>query len=203
MVKNALSRAVEDILKDGMLEAGSNQSLRRLTRLVLITRRKESREQMRALRAFLGISDRPAEDHQKVEGSCQWIEDRDDFQEWRDCPGDFLAPNAVKSGDSNLSIFWIHANPGTGKTVLASHVISHLQEFQLECAYHYFHVGDKDSRSLGAFLRSIAYQTATLNAGVRERLFALCQEGSTFDMDDSRAIWTKIFRKSILQAGNL
>ncbi|KAK3941413.1 hypothetical protein QBC46DRAFT_258764 [Diplogelasinospora grovesii] len=183
MVKNALSRAVKDILKD-----------------VSITRREESREQMRALRAFLGISDRPAEDHQKVEGSCQWIEDRDDFQEWRDCPGDSLAPDAVKSGNSNLSIFWIHANPGTGKTVLASHVISHLQEFQLECAYHYFHVGDKDSSSLGAFLRSIAYQTATLNAGVRERLFALCQEGSTFDMDDPRAIWTGIFRKSILQA---
>lgn len=37
-------------------------------------------------------------------------------------------------------IVWVYARLGTGKTVLASHVISELQELNYECAYHYFHV---------------------------------------------------------------
>jgi hypothetical protein len=102
-------------------------------------------------------------------------------------------------GAKDLSIYWVHANPGTGKTVLASHVVSLLQECRLECAYYFFHAGDKDSRSLGTFLRSIAFQMAMSNTVVRETLFKLRQEGSNFDMDDSRTIWTKIFRKAIFQ----
>jgi len=158
-------------------------------------------EQLRTLRAYLGISDKPEECHQRVSGSCEWIDARDDFQDWRDCSEDLLAQDGADLGVKNLSIFWVHANPGTGKTVLASHVVSQLQEFQLECAHYYFHVGGKDSRSLGPFLRSISYQMAMSNAAIRERLAKLCQDGVTFDMDDSRTIWMKLFKKAILQVG--
>jgi hypothetical protein len=48
-------------------------------------------------------------------------------------------------------------------------------------------------------LRSIAYQMAMSNAAVREKLARLCQDGSTFDMDDALTIWTKIFKKGIFQ----
>lgn len=179
----------------------SSQQLKKLTQSVSFAKRDESREQLKSLKSYLGISDKPDEHHQKVDGSCQWIDARDDFQDWRDCAEDFLAHEDVETESSrNLSVFWVYSNPGTGKTVLASHVISQLQQFQLECASYYFHIGDKTSRSLGAFLRSIAYQMATSNAAIRTRLFMLYQEGSTFDMDDSRTIWTKVFKKGIFPA---
>ncbi|KAK1764024.1 hypothetical protein QBC33DRAFT_548570 [Phialemonium atrogriseum] len=182
-VKNALACAVEDLLID-----------------VSATKREESREQMTTLRSFLGVPASPDEHHQGVEGSCRWIEARDDFQDWRDCAEEVVAEALAETGGKNLSIFWVHANPGTGKTVLTSHVISHLREFQLECAYHYFHVGDKASQSLGPFLRSMCYQMAMSNPVIRENLLKLCYEGASFDLDDFWAIWTKVFRKGILQA---
>jgi hypothetical protein len=150
------------------------------------------------LGSYLGISDSPDEQYQKVDGSCQWIEQRDDFRDWRDCAEDFLSEQGINPACKNVSIFWVHANPGTGKTVLASHVISQLQDFQLQCAYYYFHAGDKNSRSFGPFLRSIAYQMAASNSTIRETLFKLRQESVTFDLDDTRTIWTKLFRKAIL-----
>ena len=160
----------------------------------------ESTEQMEALRVYLNIIDNPYEHHTKADGSCQWIDARDDFQDWRDCSGAFASEDeTIKSEDNkNVSILWVYANPGTGKSVLASHVVSQLQKFRLECAYHYFHSGNTASQSFSAFLRSIAYQMASSNAAVRQRLFALDQEGASFDRDDSRSIWTKVFRKGVL-----
>lgn len=155
---------------------------------------------MRILRSYLGVPDIPDVHHAKVNGSCQWIHTRDDFRDWRDCTTDFLAKgDSDIKGRNDISVFWVHANPGTGKTILASHVVSHLRKSQLECASYFFNIGDKASRSLGPFLRSIAYQMAMSNSAIRNRLSQLCQEGSTFDLDDSWTIWVKLFRKGIFQ----
>ena len=97
------------------------------------------------------------------------------------------------------SIYWVSANPGTGKTFLAAHVVDELGQYQLERAYYFFHVGNKASQSLSNFLRSIAYQMAISNAFIRDKLFELCREGSTFDKDDAATVWTKIFKKGIFQ----
>lgn len=170
---------------------------------VAVSKRAESNARMKALRSFLGVSDAVDEYHPRVNGSCAWIDERKDFQSWRDCADGFHNDESLNSGNENLSIYWVHANPGTGKTVLASHVITQLQEFQLECAYHYFHIGSKASRSLGPFLRSIAFQMALNNSAIRDKLFQMCEEGTSFDMDDSWTIWMKIFRKGILQESSL
>lgn len=145
------------------------------------------------------MSNRPDEHYPKVDGSCQWLDDRDDFQEWRDGVSDTMSGQPSEPQTKNPSIIWVHANPGTGKTVLASHVISELQQFQVECAYYYFHTGSKTARTLADFLRSIAYQMAMSNSAIREKLVSLCLEGVTFDLDDDLTIWTKLFRKCILQ----
>lgn len=97
------------------------------------------------------------------------------------------------------SIVWVHADPGTGKTVLASHVVSKLQELKLECAHYYFHVGSKAASSLGDCLRSLAFQMALSNAAIREVLLQAWADGSTFDPDDATTIWNKIFVKGIFQ----
>lgn len=159
---------------------------------------QESRERRKVLQSFLDISDRPDEHYPRVEGSCQWLDARDDFRDWRDPAGELIR-DKISAPEKNPSIFWVTANPGTGKTYLAAHVIDGLGQSQLECSYYFFHIGNKSSRSLGNFLRSIAYQMAMSNAFVRERLVGLCEEGSTFDKDDAATIWTKVFKRGIFQ----
>ncbi|KAI0839441.1 NACHT and WD domain protein [Hypoxylon sp. FL0890] len=181
-LKNALCSAIDDLLKDAS-KSGINRY----------------KEQMKVLRSYLGISDRPDDHFPAVDGSCQWIDAREDFQDWRDPPDEFFLGTNNEATIRGPSIFWVHANPGTGKTYLAAHIVSQLRQFQLECAYYYFHVGNKSSHSLGYFLRSIAYQMAISNATIRQKLISLHEDGSSFDLDDARTIWTKIFKKGIFQ----
>lgn len=153
---------------------------------------------MKILRSFLGISEYQDENYSRVKGSCQWIDSRDDFQDWRDPAGELVHDGVALPG-GNPSFFWVYANPGTGKTFLAAHVVDELHQFQLECASYFFHIGNKSSRSLGNFLRSIAYQMAMSNAFIRDKLMGLCQEESTFDKDDAATIWIKLFKRGIFQ----
>ncbi|KAG9377030.1 TPR-12 multi-domain protein [Pyrenophora tritici-repentis] len=51
----------------------------------------------------------------KMEGTGTWILDDTKFREWRDC--------------SESSLLWISGTSGTGKTVLAAHVVQHLTDF--------------------------------------------------------------------------
>ena len=156
---------------------------------------------MDILQAVLGRSDYRSEHYPRVEGSCRWIEARDDFQNWRD-PSDMLMPGENATPAGKASVFWVYANPGTGKTHLAAHVEDQLRQFQLECASYFFHVGDQSSKSLSTFVRSIARQMAMSNSFVREKLVSLCHEGLTFDKDDVPTIWTKIFKNGIFQVSN-
>lgn len=152
---------------------------------------------MALLKTYLGISDDIEDSFDRVKGSCEWIDTRDDFQEWRDST-EVLIPDVDEPSvpGNDLSIYWVLANPGTGKTFLASHVANELAHFQLQSASYFFHIGDKSS-NLAHFLRSIACQMASSNAAVRQRLLELHEEGLTFDRDDASAIWTKIFKKGI------
>ncbi|ROV96972.1 hypothetical protein VSDG_04162 [Cytospora chrysosperma] len=181
-LKNAITSATQDILKE-----------------VIGTKLKESRASMLILKTYLGISHSPDEYYPRAEGSCQWIDERDDFQEWRDSAASFFQEDAPAPA-RNPSIFLVHANPGTGKTFLAAHVKEDLSQFQLECAYYFFHIGNKTSHTLGDFMRSVAYQMASSNAFVREKLLELYYEGSAFDKDDAWTIWTKVFKRGIFQA---
>ncbi|MBE3042467.1 hypothetical protein IMZ48_07785 [Candidatus Bathyarchaeota archaeon] len=77
---------------------------------------------MNTLKVYLGISGRPDEDHQRVDGSCQWIEETKEFMKWRDSADGLSNDPLPEKGnrDNNPSILWIRANPGTGKTRLAN-----------------------------------------------------------------------------------
>lgn len=166
---------------------------------MLQAREHDAKHSMQTLRSFLGVADRPDEHHVRAEGSCHWIDKQDDFQNWRDPPED-LCHDDNSAGSIKPSVFWIYANPGTGKTHLAAHIIDELGHFGLECAHYFFHFGNRTLQSLADFLRSMAYQMANSNAAVRDRLVALVEGGSTFDKDDARTIWNKVFQKGIFQA---
>ena len=63
-----------------------------------------------------------AEDYDRVrfarlEGTCDWILDREQFQAW-------IAPE--RSSDA-VKILWIHGPPGSGKTFLTTRIIDYLQ----------------------------------------------------------------------------
>ncbi|KAB5566796.1 NACHT and WD domain protein, partial [Coniochaeta sp. 2T2.1] len=163
-----------------------------ILRGVMIGKQKEAREHLRVLRTLLGIPGQPDDFYDKVDGSCEWINDREDFTQWRDTTTDI----STKDGRHDPVLYWVSANPGIGKTVLAGHVVSHLKEYNLQCSHHHFHA---ENRTLGAFLRSMAYQMAMSNASTRDMLVRAHQDGLTFDQDDSRTIWAKVFRGCIFE----
>ncbi|RFU24716.1 hypothetical protein B7463_g11619, partial [Scytalidium lignicola] len=196
-LKSSLTSAVQDLLEDGELCVILFRGLGRAKYiLVILSHEESSKLQLQKLQTFLGISTIPDEHYEKLEGSCQWLDERDDFREWRDAQDDL---DTSHNANYNPSLYWVNANPGAGKTVLASHVVSQLEEFRLQRAFYHFHVGRKTSQSLAYFLRSVAYQMAASNTAVCDEVVKLYNEGFTFDPDNARAIWSKIFRAGILQ----
>jgi hypothetical protein len=172
-LRNSLSAAVQDLL----LHAKTAHD-------------GEVRTQLRLLQTFLGVRGTPELVDTGCQGSCRWIEEREDFQSWR-------KPNGPHDSDPRPSYYVVTANPGAGKTVLAAHVVSQLRQLNLECAFHFF--GVHGSQSLGALLRSLAYQMATTTSAARDVLVELYNKGSTFDTDDARMIWNKLFTTGIFQ----
>jgi hypothetical protein len=134
------------------------------------------------------------EHHDQVEGSCQWIEDREDYRTWMGAGSKGKIMRIYRP-----SIFWVQAHPGAGKTVLLTHVAAQLSHFQLPQASHFFHFGKKSAQTLASMLRSIALQMAHNNAAIREKLASVYAVGSLFDRDHARAVWQKVFVGGIFQ----
>ncbi|KAL5605175.1 hypothetical protein FOVSG1_005322 [Fusarium oxysporum f. sp. vasinfectum] len=81
----------------------------------------------------------------RTEGTCTWLFERQEFKDWRD---------AKKN-----SVLWYNGPPGSGKSVLASAVINHLQEQPESEVVHFFYsfrAASKRQETCG--LRSIALQ---------------------------------------------
>ena len=55
--------------------------------------------------------------HARLEGTCDWILDREEFQAW-------IAPERFSDA---VKILWIQGPPGSGKTHLTTRIIDHLQ----------------------------------------------------------------------------
>ena len=162
------------------------------------------RAEKKSLRTYLDVSDRPEHDfanqeNTKFAGSCRWQEEREDFETWRDVFDDTLSE--IK--DSIPQFYYLSAKPGVGKTVLTGHIIAHLQDLDLDCAYYFFHHGNKSGQSLTGLLTSLAYQMACKNAEVRELLHQLREDGVLLDKDDVRSIWRKVFIGGVLQVRSL
>ena len=140
-----------------------------------------------------GVSDLPEDDFLALEdariaGSCEWFTSKTEFEEWR------------VSRSSSPSILWLSGNPASGKSVLASHVIGHLEGHNLDCSYFFFKHGIAMKSSIGDCLRSIAYQMALGNVEVRRRLLQLEESGVTIEKNDERPIWRKLFLGGVFQA---
>jgi WD40 repeat protein len=174
-VKNALASIVEDMLGD-----------------TLVKRVDEERLQIAALQTYLGVTDRPIdelnnEQDNHTTGSCSWIEIREGFQSW------------LEASSPDNPIYWIHAQPATGKTVLAGHIITQLQDDDRDCCYYFSKHGQKGRNTLSAMLLSFAFQMALIHPTVRQVLANMQEYSVAFDKDDERVVWRKLFTGAIFK----
>ncbi|KAI9781781.1 MAG: hypothetical protein M1839_005774 [Geoglossum umbratile] len=159
---------------------------------LLASRRSGHRSQMKILSQYLSVPERPEGDlanavDKKIEGSCQWITNSLGFLDWQEC------------FDSSLKLFWLSGKPATGKSVIAGHVIRHLEQCNCDCSYYFFKRGDTEKSRTSELLRSLAYQMAFANLKVRQELLSMQSEGESFDKDDEGMIWRTIFLKRIFR----
>lgn len=166
------------------------EALRSMTEAILerlsVENAQETWRAMRQVESFLAMPSRPDDDLKDVEearmtGSCEWLAEDKTFQRWAD----------PDSEDGSV-VYWISANPATGKSVLCGYVVNSLTELSLDCNYYFFRHGDKDKSTVSGFLRSLLYQMALRSAQARQQLLDMMDRGVRFNKDDSKVIWRRL-----------
>ena len=113
-------------------------------------------------------------------GTCEWILWASAFEKWEEQRQD--AP----------TILWLHALPGSGKSILSSFIVDHLLRNSL-CVYYFFRFGDQAKRSLSNCLRTVAFQLAEKLPQFRRALKDVRFTAKTVEKIDAKTIWEKIF----------
>jgi len=165
-------------------------ALSELRDMPALKRRDTDYEQQQWLSEMLNWDDTYVDEYQKVEslripGSCLWITEKSDFQQWRDAAGP--------------SMYWVTAKPGTGKSVLSGFVINHLYDRGHACAHYFFTHGDKSKSGIGSFLRSMAWQMCQRQAEVFEFLVRTFRKEPQLAKADFRTIWRKLYTDGIFK----
>jgi WD40 repeat protein len=151
-------------------------------------------DETKAVKDLFGITTDPEDDLNGfrrwwIPGTCNWFLHEPAIQLWLD-------------EESKSKVVWFNAPPASGKSILSTHVITHLRESGVSCQYFFFKFGDQTKRSPSTLLRSIAYQIARDNPEFRRVLTALSRDGLKLEKADILFIWQKIF-ESILFEMNL
>ncbi|KAF2649450.1 hypothetical protein K491DRAFT_550850, partial [Lophiostoma macrostomum CBS 122681] len=147
---------------------------------------QEAWRAMQQIESYLSNPASPEDDLKDVEearmnGSCEWFAERDAFQCWVD-----------SESDEPSTVYWVSANPATGKSVLSGYVINTLTSLNLDCSYYFFRHGDKDKSTVSGFLRSLLYQMALRDCHVRQQLLTMIEKTLRFNKDDAKVIWRKL-----------
>lgn len=172
-VRNSLAFAVSNLKKKNSLRRHENEN-----------------DSRRRLEHCLGVSGAPDDDLMRVdamrmEGSNQWIFQRAEFLTWCNGPAN--------------EVYWVNAQPASGKSVLAGAVISHLKRLGLECSYFFFDHSNRLASTVGFFLRSMICQTASFDAGLSKTMLEKCDDGESLMKSDHRTIWRRFLLEGILK----
>ncbi|KAI0431581.1 hypothetical protein F5Y09DRAFT_187785 [Xylaria sp. FL1042] len=175
LVRNALATTIENQRASLKLE-----------------RKSLERAELEALSRFLSVSGAPEDDlianeSRKLSGSCQWLVEKDSFQQWR---------NTLTS-----KFFWLQGRPGTGKTTLASHVINYLRALGHDCCYFYFSYGDESKSTISALMRSMAWQMAVIHPEAFTTISNTTNSWTTAPIDkvDHISVWRQVFVAALLK----
>lgn len=122
-------------------------------------------------------------DERRLDGSCHWLTQRENFTKWRDS-------NAQR-------YYWLQGKPATGKSIMASHVINHLHG--RPCCHHFFNYSEASTTNLSVFLRSMAYQMARINSDVRSAVLHLAQQETPLDIKDFKNVWRVVILGAVFR----
>ncbi|KAK8872740.1 nacht and wd domain protein [Apiospora arundinis] len=116
-------------------------------------------------------------------GTCEGLYHDDQFSGW------------LESSNPHSRILWIHAKPGSGKSVQASLIIDRLLEDEkANCSYYFFKYSDENRRSLGQMFRSLAFQMASHMPSFRQALSEMSGTGTDLKKADGPTVWRTIFK---------
>ena len=156
-----------------------------------LPRRKETaNSNAQSLNVLLEVNDTSEDDLYRMDTvrmpkSCSWICEREAYKTWRE---------GVQS-----RLYWTSANPGAGKTVLSSYVVSELKNEQRDCCFYFFSHEDKLKSTIAVFLRAMACQMASIHPNVSELLLKACKKDQQLAKMDHRTIWRKLYLEGILK----
>ena len=118
---------------------------------------------------------------QQMEGTCSWLLDTPEFEEW------------MYERSLTPSMLWIHGPPGVGKSVLSSFIIRHLKQHNMPCQFFFFRHSDLNKKRFNSLLRSLAYQLSAYSQDYQRRVIKLVKKGVITPKSDARVLWQKLF----------
>ncbi|TVY68623.1 Vegetative incompatibility protein HET-E-1, partial [Lachnellula suecica] len=156
---------------------------------VVLSKRDLHNDQRKILSTFLGESDATEDDFMgidglRMEGSCEWLTNKESFQAWQNS----LQPQ----------MYWMSGKPATGKTVLSGKTVAHLRGLHMDCAFYFFNFRNKTKSSIHSFLLSMAWQMSLLHTGVLNVVLDIFEKDDQLSKADYRTIWRKLFLEGIL-----
>lgn len=153
------------------------------------------RDSSEILASYLGITDQAEDDllavqDARVPGTCAWILEKQFYDDW-------------KSQHDKAPILWVDGKPATGKSVLAGFVVDDLRQSGMSCSYYFFRHGDRSKSRLSACLRSLAFQMALIDLGIRDLLMKLQEDRTRVDHENERDLWRTLFVLGIFRAATV
>jgi hypothetical protein len=88
-------------------------------------------------------------------------------------------------------VLWVLGKPGTGKTYLASRILSHIRQNSGLASFFYIREGMNAQHKPESILKAIAYQITGLYGAYREQAVAVCKEGDSLLLPEST--WENLF----------
>ncbi|KAK0671872.1 YVTN repeat-like/Quino protein amine dehydrogenase [Cercophora samala] len=159
---------------------------------LLLPLRVSPRSETHLIRDFLAITEAQDTDYntfldRRTPGTCDWIFKTEPFINWMD-------DNLPKP-----RVLWVHGNAGTGKSILSSSVVNHLEQLGKPCYYFFVQFKDEKKRGLSLLLRSLASQLVSSNLEYADKIRELEVAGVDVKTAHFRNLWWWLFRETLFR----
>lgn len=115
-----------------------------------------------------------------TKGTCDWVLSHPSFEQW------------ARDEKKSPNILWLHALPGSGKSIISSFIIQYLLKRSF-CVYYFFRFADQLKRSLSTCLRTVAYQIASKLPEFRLAIRDVKFSTGAIEKTDAKVIWDQLF----------